>query len=180
MTTDTNDLVVVGKITTVYGVKGWVKVHSYTEPMENLFGYPSLYLQRNGQWQALAFAECRHHQKGLIALIEGVSERETARTYCQCDIAIPAGDMPSLEEGEYYWHQLEGLQVIAITPAGEEVLLGEVQHLIETGANDVMVVKQCRGSVDDRERLIPWLLEQVVKEVDLQAGTLKVEWDPEF
>lgn len=174
------DLVVVGRITAVYGVKGWVKIHSYTEPMDNILGFRSWYLQRNGRWQAVALAEVKRHQKGLIALLEGVDDREEARSYCQCDIAVSAGEMPALEEGEFYWHQLEGLRVYTAVDTQPETLLGAVHHMLETGANDVMVVRPCGGSIDDRERLVPWLPDTVVKRVDRKAGAIYVDWDSEF
>lgn len=174
------DLVVVGRITTVFGVKGWVKIHSYTEPMDNLCSFESLYIQRNGQWAPFELTEIKRHQKGLIGLIRGVDDRELARTYCQCDIGVSATEMPALEEGDYYWHQLEGLRVYTRGAAGTEVLLGTVHQILETGANDVMVVRRCAGSLDDRERLIPWLPGQVVGTVDLAAGAIHVDWDSEF
>ena len=179
MNADAADLVVVGKITTVFGVRGWVKIHSFTEPTENILGYQSWFLRRNGQWQPVEIADAKRHQKGLVVLIEGVNDREEARTYCQCDIAVPAAEMPALESGEFYWHQLEGIKVYAVGENGEH-LLGTIHHMMETGANDVMVVRQCQGSIDSRERLIPWLPDQVVKEVDLDAGLVRVEWDTEF
>lgn len=174
------DPVVVGKITTVFGVRGWVKIHSYTEPMENILDLQPWYVQRDGHWQPLALADARRHQKGLIGLIEGVDDRERARSYCQCDIAVPAASMPALAGDEYYWHQLEGLAVYSRGPDGGEQLLGEVDHLLETGANDVLVVRACSGSIDQRERLIPWLPEQVVTAVDLDTGRIEVDWDSEF
>ncbi len=172
--------VIVGKITTTYGVRGWVKVHSYTEPMENLLGYQSCYLERNGAWQPLVFEAAKHHGKGLIALIEGVNDREQARLYCQCNIAVPAAALPATEEDEVYWHQLEGLDVYTSGPKNEELLLGKVHHMMETGANDVLVVRKSPGSVDKQERLIPWLPEQVIKQVDIDAGLIRVDWDPDF
>ena len=177
---DSPELKVIGKITSVYGVKGWVKVHSYTEPMDNILAYPSCFLQRNGSWQPLVFAAAKHHGKGLVALIDGVSDREQARLYCQCDIAIPAADMPALEKDDFYWHQLQGLEVITTDLEGQQQLLGKVQSMMETGANDVLVVRASKGSIDKRERLIPWLPEQVVKHVDIAAGTILVSWDAEF
>ena len=177
---DTSRLVVVGKITTVYGVKGWVKIHSFTEPMENIFGYQSCYLERDGQWQPLEFDAGKLHGKGLIAQIKGVSDREQARLYCQCNIAVSADEMPALEGDDFYWHELEGLLVYTHSSEGEEQLLGKVSHLMETGANDVLVVRKCKGSIDRRERLIPWLPEQVVQEVDIEAGRMQVDWDAEF
>ena len=180
MALDTSELRVIGKITSVYGVKGWVKVHSYTEPKENILAYPSRYLERNGSWQPLVFADAKHHGKGLVALIDGVNDREDAQLYCQCDIAIPVTDMPALEQDDFYWHQLEGLEVITTGPDAEQQLLGKVQGMMETGANDVLVVRGSQGSIDKRERLIPWLPDQVIKQVDIEAGIILVDWDAEF
>jgi 16S rRNA processing protein RimM len=181
VTINPDELVVVGKVTTVYGIKGWVKVHSFTEPMDNIFGYENCYIERNGQWQSVVLEGGKRHGKGLISRIKGVPTREEARLYGQCNIAIPASDMTELEDGEFYWHQLEGLKVL--TTAGEdgqEQLLGKVHHLMETGANDVLVVRKCQGSIDKRERLIPYVPEQFVQDIDLTAGEIRVNWDPEF
>ena len=180
MATDSSELVVIAKITSVYGVKGWVKVHSFTDPIENLLGYKDLYLERAHEWQPLDFEAAKRHGKGLVALVKGVADRDQAQLYCQCNIAIPVGDMPAVAEGEYYLHQLEGLQVFSTGDSGEEQLLGKVDQMLETGANDVLMVKACQGSIDKRERLIPWLTEQVIQEVDLEAGLIRVDWDADF
>lgn len=180
MSIDPSDLVVIGKVTSVYGVKGWVKIHSYTEPMENLLTYQHCYIEFNGSWQPLVLDDAKSHGKGLIALIKGVEDREQARLYSQCPIAIPAQELPETEEDEVYWHQLEGLQVMSTTADGAEVLLGKVRHMMATGANDVLAVNSSQGSIDNRERLIPWLPKQVIKEIDLDAGRILVDWDPEF
>lgn len=180
MTQQPAEMVVVGKITAVYGVKGWVKVHSFTEPMENILGYKELYLNRNGAWQPLTFEQSKRHGKGLIALIDGVEDREQARLYCQSDIAIAATALPELPAEDYYWHQLEGLQVVTVEQGGAPVLLGKVHQMMETGANDVMLVRKCQGSLDGNERLIPWLPGQVVKSVDLDAAVITVDWPADF
>ena len=99
-----------------------------------------------------------------------------ARKYCELDIAVDGALLPELDAGEYYWSQLEKLKVYTL----DGVLLGRVNHLIETGSNDVLVVRKCEGSLDKRERLIPYLPDQVIHEIDLEAGTLRVDWDPEF
>lgn len=197
---DSSELVVIGKITAVYGVKGWVKIHSFTEPMENILGYRSYYLSsgNNGageSWQTLELEEVKRHGKGLVALIDGVSDREVARHYCQRDIAIPISEMPELDTDDFYWRDLIGLKVFTINTAGENdadsghsesgeasmgLLLGTVHQMMETGANDVLVVKKCNGSIDDQERLIPWLPDQVVKHVDIDAGLIQVDWPVDF
>jgi 16S rRNA processing protein RimM len=84
--------------------------------------------------------------------------------------------LPELPSGEYYWYQLEGLDVFTVS--GE--CLGKVHHLMETGSNDVVVVRATSGSIDQRERLIPYLPDQVVQQVDLDQGRMVVDWDPEF
>ena len=88
--------------------------------------------------------------------------------------------MPPLSGDDFYWHELEGLKVFTRDDNGAEVLLGVVDHMLETGANDVLVVKKCAGSVDQEERLIPWLLERVVLEVDIAAGSIQVDWPVDF
>ncbi len=172
----------IAKIGAPYGVKGWFKVHSYTEPVENFLVYQSCYLQgsgnRGGSWQTVAIEASRRHGKGLVAKLKGVDNPEQAREYGQCELAVARSSMPALEEGDYYWHQLEGLTVRL--EADPKQVLGKVDHLLDTGANDVLVVKACRGSMDKHERLIPYLPGQVVTTVDLALAEIRVDWDPEF
>lgn len=174
---DANKESVLGKITSVYGVKGWVKVFSYTQPKENIFNYPSWKLKMpDGSFKQVKLASGKEHGNGLIAQLEGCDDREIAKAYSNCMIMVATEQLPSLEPGDYYWHQLEGLQVVTV----DQQLLGKVDHLIETGSNDVMVVRKCKGSIDGRERLVPYLPEQYVKKVDLERGCIEVDWDPEF
>ncbi|MCR8922707.1 ribosome maturation factor RimM [Dasania sp. GY-MA-18] len=172
--------VVIGKITSVYGIKGWVKIHSYTEPMENFLSYTDCQIQRGGLWQPISFEEGKRHGKGLVARIAGVDDRDLAAQYCKCEVAIAADALPALAEDEFYWHQLEGLRVYTQNDKGEELLLGKVSHLLETGANDVLVVRKCAGSIDREERLIPYLPGQFITDIDIANGLLRVDWDPEF
>ncbi|HQQ63651.1 MAG TPA: ribosome maturation factor RimM [Pseudomonadales bacterium] len=173
---------VVGKLTAVYGVKGWVKVHSFTDPMENIFSYTPWFLvgadESNTGTQVIV-DDHRVHGKGLVAHIKGVDDRDAAALFCQQMIAVDIGELPVLPEGEYYWQELTGLQVFSRYGAGERVLLGKVSALMETGANDVLVVSPCEKSVDQRERLLPYV-DAYVLEVDLDTGTMLVDWDPEF
>ncbi len=169
------DLLVIGRVSGVYGIKGWIRVHSFTEPAENLFGYRDLKIQRRDQWQPIEIDTGKQHGKGLIAHIHGVDSRDDAELLKGCEIAVPREQLPSLAQDEYYWHQLEGLTVMA---GGQ--CLGQVDHLIETGANDVLVIKPTGGSIDSRERLVPWVMGQVILAVDLDKGTIDVDWDPEF
>ena len=170
-----SDALVIGRINGVYGIKGWVRIHSFTEPAENLFGYRNWKLRRRDGWEAISIDSGKRQGKGLIAHIEGVDDRTAAEALKGSDIAVPQAELPELEGEEYYWHQLQGLSVV-----GNGELLGQVDHLLETGANDVLVVLPCEGSRDERQRLIPWLRPDVVKAVDLQRQTIDVDWDPEF
>jgi 16S rRNA processing protein RimM len=174
------DLVVVGRLTGVYGVKGWLKVYSYTDPIENFFGYRHCQICRQGVWQPIAIAEGRSHGKGLVARLEGIDDREQAAAFIGCDIAVPLDELPQLAPDEYYWRQLVGLAVFVDHPERGSLRLGRVDHLLETGANDVLVVKGDEQSIDQRERLIPYLPERVVLAVDLTTQTMRVDWDPDF
>lgn len=173
------DPLIIGRFGAPYGIKGWLKIQSFTEPRENLLGYDSWLVNRGSRgqdnWQALAIDAGKAHGKGLVGHVTGVDDRDAAESLKGCEIAIAAQALPVLPEDEYYWHQLEGLSVYS---GGK--LLGRVDHLMETGANDVVVVKPCEGSIDQRERLIPWLRGSVVLQVDLAQQTMTVEWDAEF
>lgn len=175
-----DDLVVIGRFTAVYGVKGWLKVYSYTDPMENILNYRRYLIFRRGERQPLLLAEGRRHGKGLVVRLEGVDDRDAAATFVGCEVAIPADELPRLAPDEFYWRELEGLQVVVDHPQRGPLVLGAVDHLLETGANDVLVVKATAGSIDQRERLIPYLPGRVVLDVDLAARILRVDWDPDF
>ncbi len=177
---DSERPVVIGRIGAAYGVQGWFRVQAFTDPMENFLDYRHCRIGREGEWREVVFDGGRRHGKGLVAHIAGVDTPEAARELVGSEIAVPAAAMPELAPGEYYWHQLEGLQVL--TTSGE--CLGRVDHLFATGANDVMVVKPCAGSIDTRERLLPWLPEQVVLDIRQGEGPgegeIRVDWDPAF
>ncbi len=166
----------IGQITSVFGVKGWLKIYSYTDPREGILEYPDWTLSLNGQRIPVKVEEGRRQGQGIVVRLKGIDDRDVARTYAGADILVPTRALPELPEGEYYWFQLEGLAVF--TPDGE--CLGRVHHMLETGANDVLVVRATEQSIDQRERLIPYLPDQVVQSVDLAAGKLVVDWDPEF
>ncbi|QEW07865.1 ribosome maturation factor RimM [Nitrincola iocasae] len=169
-------LTVIGKLTAPYGVKGWIKIHSYTDPIDNVFCYSPWQVKRGEQWFQVKLESSKRHGKGLIAKLAGIDTPEQVRDWSNAEIYVAQHQLPELETGEYYWSQLENLLVY--TESGE--LLGRVDHLIETGSNDVFVVKATANSRDKVERLIPYLPEQVVKEIDLEKGTMRVDWDPEF
>ncbi len=173
----TQDELVLGRITSAFGVQGWVKVYSYTDPMENVLDYRKWTLRlKDGTRREVVLEKGRRQGPGLVARLRGVSDREQALALANAEIVIPASSLPELEPGEYYWHQLEGLRV----ETADGLRLGYVDHLFETGSNDVLVVKGDADSYDQRQRLIPYLPEQVIQQIDLEGGRLVVDWDPEF
>jgi len=172
------NMLVVGRISGCYGIRGWVKIHSYTEPVENFLSFDGFKLKRRSGLEPVEFDSGRKHGKGLVAHIKGVDDRNEAESYKGLEIVVDKEQLPSLEAGEFYWHQLQGLQVWCRSEdTGENrVLLGVVDSLIETGANDVLVVKASEESVDKQERLIPYLPDDVVTRVDLAEGLIEVDW----
>ena len=166
------DLVVLGRISGLYGVRGWVKVFSHTEPRERIVQYSPWQVRLggpSGEWRSMVVAEGRRHGKGVIVRLEGIDDRDVAARLMEAEIAIHRDQLPELEPGDYYWTDLQGLEVVN----REGVTLGRVDHLFETGANDVLVV------LGERERLIPYT-DDTVLGVDLEAGRIEVDWDPEF
>lgn len=174
--TSTDQSTVMGKITSVYGVKGWVKVFSYTQPKENICRYKSWTIQRGKDVRVVSVVSCKAHGNGLVAKLQGCDDREQAKSFSDFLIKVPKDSLPELEDGDFYWHQLEGMFV----RTQDDALLGRVSHLMETGSNDVLVIKPCDGSMDGKERLVPYLLDQVVRSVDLDKQVIVVDWDPEF
>lgn len=163
-------MVVLGRISGVFGVRGWVKIYSHTEPRDNILQYSPWHLGGKDGWKPRRLIKGQVHGKGVLAHISGCDDRDAAQMLVGLDIAIPRNLLPGLDQDDYYWSDLEGLRVETL----DGVELGAVHCLFDTGANDVMVV---RG---DRERLIPYLWGQVVKRVDLEAGLIQVDWDADF
>ena len=159
--------VVLGQISGLFGVKGWVKIHSYTEPREAILDYVDWQVGQEDDWRSAELAEGKRHGKTVIARLAGIDDRDVAAEYVNALISVPRSKMPATADGEYYWSDLEGLQVVR--KDGKQ--LGQVAHLLETGANDVLVV---RG---DQEVLIPYIAGDVIEDVDLAAGVIRVNWE---
>lgn len=168
----TDDMVLLGHVSGVFGVKGWVKIHSYTQPRDNILTYSPWYLYLDGQWQPREVVAGKVHGKGLIAQIAGCDDRNAAEELVRAQIAIYSEQLPELDEDEVYWRDLQGLEVRTV----QGVSLGIVTGLMETGANDVLVVK----AEDGKERLIPYIREDVITDIGLEEGTITVDWDPDF
>jgi len=172
----------VGEISGVHGVKGWVKIYSETAPKEKIFEYSPWLVApaKDGQKGSVENTECevlewKNAGKGLIAKLAGVENRDQAVAQIGSVIEVSTELFGALEEDSYYWYQLQGLQVISIYQ-GKRTSLGVVEKLMETGANDVLVVR----SEDNQERFVPWTPGTHVLNVDLDAGEIEVDWDPDF
>lgn len=168
-----SDKVCLGRIGAPYGIKGWVKMISFTQPRDNLLSY-TVFDAGNGK--LLEMDAAKQHGKGLIGHFVGYDTPEAVRELTGTQLLVAADTLPGLDQGDYYWHQLTGLKVVN----GAGVVLGRVDSLIETGANDVLVVEATDDSIDDRQRLLPWLPEQVVLNVDLDAALMLVDWEPDW
>jgi len=174
-----SNLITVGRLTGVFGIKGWVKLKSYTEPEEQIFDYAPWWLKTRHGLKPMGLESYQRHGQGLIVRFEGIEDRDVAANFVQLDIAVEKDQLPALTAGEYYWHQLIGLQVISEFE-GQVVDLGTVSKMLETGANDVLVVNASETSIDDRERLLPYVPGEFVLKVDLDQQEIRCHWDPDF
>ena len=162
--------VILGRISGLYGVRGWVKVYSYTEPREALLEYREWLVGGPGAWTALQVAEARTHGRTLVARLAGTEDRDAAAAYVGADVAVPREALPATEAGEYYWSDLEGLEV----RHRDGRILGRVSRMLGTGAHDVMEV---RDESREREILIPFVPGEFVLGVDLDGGVIDVDWE---
>ncbi len=163
-------MVVMGKIVAAQGIQGWVKVQTFTEYLDSLLDYETWYVGDEQSWRPLKVLEANVHGKVVVAKLEGIADRTAAEKYKGQLIAVPRAELPAQEEGEYYWSDLIGLAVENL--AGER--LGIVDSLLETGANDVLVVKGEHG-----EMLIPFIA-SVIQQVSLKEKTIRVDWQADY
>ena len=162
----------VGRIVGLHGVQGWIKLESWTEPRTKIFDYhPWLLATVPDAVMEITGAKGRPQGKGLVAQLPGVDDRDAAAALVGSDIYVAREQLPPLGKDEYYWVDLEGLEVVTT----EGAALGRVSHLFGTGANDVVVVRD-----GTRERLVPFIQGSYVRSVDLSGGRMVVDWDPEF
>ena len=172
-----NDRIVMGKLGSTYGIRGWLKVFSYTDNAESIFDYSPWYLNQKGKWVEYEVESWKRHGQGYVCKLAGLDVREDAQLMTNFEIAIDPVSLPELSEDEFYWRELFGMQVF--TTKGYD--LGEVIDLLETGSNDVLVIKaNLKDAFGQKERLVPYLEEQVIKKVDRVARRIEVDWDPGF
>ena len=168
-----------GRITVPFGVKGWVKIHPFTETPASLLAYPKWWIGTDSEWRELQVEKAEVHGESVAAKLAGCDDREAAALYRGRQIAIPREAFPAAGENEFYWADLIGLRVV--NEQNED--FGKVVEVFKTGANEVLVVRQTNASnasgPGDKERLIPFL-ESVVKAVDLAEGVIRVDWGLDY
>jgi 16S rRNA processing protein RimM len=175
-------MVVMGRIVAPYGIFGWLKVQTSTESIDSLFDYPDWWLGRednstqpgieNSPWQKYSVETAKVHNDTLLVKLKGVNDRDAALALKSKHVAVPREEFPEAEEGEYYWSDLIGLNVTN----QQGVILGLVSDVFETGANDVIVIKDPK---DGKERLLPFV-DQTILDVNIADKTILVDWPIEW
>jgi 16S rRNA processing protein RimM len=166
---DRDDKLIVGRFGAPFGVKGWIKVNSFTDPISNILEYDPWYLHTRSGYKAVTLEDGHIHGKTIVVKLPQCNDRDIAKTFTHVTIAIDRNQLPELKAGEFYWDDLIGLEVFN----QDNVNFGIVKELLATGANDVLVV------TGDRERLIPYI-KQVILQVDLKNKKIVVNWDKDF
>lgn len=166
----TDRRILLGRVAGDFGVRGELKLLSWTDPRDAIFKYQPWILRSGQAEREVSGVRGRDTGKLLIAAFPGIENREQAEALKGAEIWVARSQLPAPRPGEYYWVDLEGLAVQTV----EGVALGTVSHLFDTGANPVMVIS------GDRERLVPFVTDQYVKSVDFDAGLIVVDWDPDF
>jgi 16S rRNA processing protein RimM len=164
-------MVVMGRVASAHGIRGWIKVQPFTEYLDSLLDYQVWWIGReHGPWREVKVLQHEVHAKTLAALLQDCPDRTAAEKLKGLLIAVPRSSLPEQEDGEYYWSDLIGLAVVNETGA----TLGAVSKLLETGANDVLCVQGESG-----EMLIPFV-DAIVKQVDLKQKILRVDWSADY
>jgi len=180
-----SEKVILGRITGVYGVKGWLKVFSHTDPMESIVDFSPWYIRSEGRgqgsqkpapWTEVKLKAGKRHAKTVVIKLEHCNDRDQAMAYVGTEIAVELQQLEQQrEEGSYYWRDLIGLRVTN----QQGIELGKVKTLLETGANDVLVVV-FEEEGETKERLIPWTIDMAIVAVDIENGCIEVDWDADF
>jgi len=169
--------IILGKVGAVYGIKGWLKIHSFTDETEAILDYFPWSLKLGNKTQTVEITDWRKHNKGLIVKVAGIDDRDYAQALVGSEVLTNEAALPELSQDDFYWRDLIGMSVV--TNKGYD--LGVVVDMMETGANDVLVVKaNLNDGFSKKERLIPYLFEQVIESVSLENKQICVDWDPGF
>ena len=169
--------VTLGKVGAVYGIKGWLKIHSFTDDHEAILDYFPWSLKLGSKIQSVDITDWRKHNNGLVVKVAGIDDRDVAQKLVGSEIFVSEDALSDLPEGEFYWRDLIGMTVV--TDKGYD--LGQVSDIMETGANDVLVVKaNLKDGFGKKERLIPYLMDQVILSISAEDKQICVDWDPGF
>ena len=158
-----------GRISAPFGVRGWVKVQPNTAAAQNLLAYKTWWVEDGGEWRDCSVAQAKVHGRTVVAKLDGCEDRDAAIALRGKLVAVPRAELPGTRSGEYYWADLMGLAVVNESAQA----LGRISGILQTGANDVLVV------TGERERLIPFIA-AVIRDVDLGAGVVRVEWGADY
>lgn len=171
-----DDYILLGEVSGIHGIKGWVKVFSHTSPRVKITEYSHWFLRgKNQAWKETKLLGGKQQGKNIIALLEGVKYRDQAEALIGQQIAIHSDQLETLAEDEYFWKDLIGLSVETI----EGQRLGIVDWMFNTGSNDVIIVKN-DTDVGNKEHMLPFLFDDVIQTVDLEKRLIVADWDPEF
>jgi len=165
-----HDWIIIGRFGRPQGLKGLVRVISFTEPQHNITNYVPWYTRLNNTWQQITVLDIERHNKFILVQIKGYQQREQLSLLTNLDIAVPRSQLPNLPAGEYYWHQLMGMKVVN----KDGLILGDVTDLLETGSNDVLVVS------GEKRHLIPYILGDFIVHIDDEKRVITVDWDVDF
>ena len=169
--------VTLGKVGAVYGIKGWLKIHSFTDDQEAILDYFPWSLKLGNKIQSVEITDWRKHNNGLVVKVADIDDRDVAQKLVGSEIFVSEDALSDLPEGEFYWRDLIGMSVV--TDKGYD--LGQVSDIMETGANDVLVVKaNLKDGFGKKERLIPYLMDQVILSVSTENKQICVDLDPGF
>jgi 16S rRNA processing protein RimM len=165
-----NQYIILGKLGAVYGIHGWLKINSFTDPVTNIFDYKIWYIKTSQEWQPLNIDKIDIKADKLLAHVVGYDTPEHAKQLTGLDISVHRSQLPSLPADEYYWHDLVGLSVYTLN----NDYLGLVVRVINAPAHPLLEIK------DQKEHLVPLIFKQFIKTVDLNNQTMIIDWDPEF
>jgi len=162
-----NNHIIIGRLGKPHGIKGWMKLHSFSHPTEQILNYQPWLVQEKKTWQTISIEDIKQNHDQILIKIKNCNTPEAAKHYTNQNIATHRDNLPVPQEDEYYWTDLEGLNVI--DQQGQP--LGVVDHLFNTGANDIMSVK-----LNGVETLIPFLKEVII-DVNFENKTIQVDWE---
>lgn len=166
------DMVIMGRFGRPVGIQGQIKLFVFSKAQANIEDYQPWHIKNSaGQWEIVNCKNIKQRDKFLAVNIAGINSRETAQAFTSKEVAIERSVLPTLPDGEYYWRDLIGMNVIN----KKSIKLGKVTELLETGANDVLIIKS-----GDKKHLIPFLIDKFVLDISLKENLITVDWDESF